>query len=378
MSDIVPDLGAACRRCAVMKRLIALLRRARAGARAGHRARPRKVQDQGLQGDVHARRRRRRLRHGQLRQGPPRRQQAQRQAQRPRPPGRARRRPTRTSCRRAVCKEGAAGGTDVAGFKYKPLKTNRKGVGNSTARSKTFSAKRGVKYSVVVYAPVARSSLCAQLRTKYWHGKPKPKSHEQARQAGKSDDKPGKARATSRGQERRRARPGRGQGSAARARTRPARPRTRSAARATRRRAARPRARTSRSRRRGAARRAQVAAGRRGSPASRAAVSSQRCRAAWPVSVTSPSASIQSRTRSSRTRPSASLGPGPSPLEDSAARAGLDRPAAGVQRRERAALVLGRHVQRVRAGAGRERRPRRVGGARTRSATTAAAARARG
>src|ERR1700754_2807414 len=35
-----------------------------------------------------------------------------------------------------VCKQGAAGGTEVPGFKYKPLKTNRKGVGNSTARSK--------------------------------------------------------------------------------------------------------------------------------------------------------------------------------------------------------------------------------------------------
>ena len=99
-----------------------------------------------------------------------------------------------------VCKEGAAGGAEVAGFKYKPLKTNRKGVGNSTARSKTFTAKRDVKYSVVVYAG-GDVVLCAQLRTKYWHGKPKhdkpkhdkPHGKGQDKPNGKSDDAPGKA-----------------------------------------------------------------------------------------------------------------------------------------------------------------------------------------
>jgi hypothetical protein len=95
-----------------------------------------------------------------------------------------------------VCKEGAAGGTDVAGFTYKPLKTNRKGVGNATARSKTFSAKRGVKYSVVVSAG-GEVVLCAQLRTKYWHGKPKAKGHDKPH--GKSDDKPAKAEDKTRG-----------------------------------------------------------------------------------------------------------------------------------------------------------------------------------
>src|SRR5215217_2095657 len=64
-----------------------------------------------------------------------------------------------------VCKEGAAGGTDVAGFKSTPLKTNRKGVGNSTARSKTFTAERDVTYSVVVSGG-GEVVLCAQLRTK--------------------------------------------------------------------------------------------------------------------------------------------------------------------------------------------------------------------
>ena len=209
-----------------------------------------------------------------------------------------------------VCREGAAGGADVAGFKYKPLKTNRKGVGNSTARSRTFTAKRDVKYSVVVYAG-GDVVLCAQLRTKYWHGKPKhdkpkprqaassDKPHGQARTSrnGKSDDAPGQADDKPRGKS----------------------DESRSEQDAQRRRPATTRTRASRSgprRRRGPPpplRRRAVDGAQ-----SRAAVSSQRCSAAWPVSVTSPSASIQSRTRSSRTRPSASLGPGPSPLADSA------------------------------------------------------------
>src|SRR3954454_8363881 len=91
-----------------------------------------------------------------------------------------------------LCKAGAAGGTDVTGFKYKPLKTNRKGVGNSTARSKTFSAERGVTYSVVVYGG-GEVVLCAQLRTKDWpksHGKPGKSEHKQR---GKSEHAPGHA-----------------------------------------------------------------------------------------------------------------------------------------------------------------------------------------
>jgi hypothetical protein len=100
-----------------------------------------------------------------------------------------------------VCKEGAAGGAEVGGFKYKPLKTNRKGVGNSTARSKTFTAKRGVTYSVTVSAG-GEVVLCAQLRTKDWP-KPKGKSHDKPKgddkskgndkSHGKSGDAPGKA-----------------------------------------------------------------------------------------------------------------------------------------------------------------------------------------
>jgi len=98
-----------------------------------------------------------------------------------------------------VCKEGAAGGTEVGGFKYKPLKTNRKGVGNSTARSKTFTAKRGVTYSVTVSAG-GEVVLCAQLRTKDWpkvKGHDKPKGDDKSK--GKSDDAPGKAEDKQRG-----------------------------------------------------------------------------------------------------------------------------------------------------------------------------------
>jgi hypothetical protein len=96
-----------------------------------------------------------------------------------------------------VCKEGAAGGTEVGGFKYKALKTNRKGVGNSTARSKTFTAKRDVTYSVVVYGG-SEVVLCAQLRTKDWpkaKGKSDDKPHGKSEDTskGKSDDAPGKS-----------------------------------------------------------------------------------------------------------------------------------------------------------------------------------------
>jgi hypothetical protein len=96
-----------------------------------------------------------------------------------------------------VCKEGAAGGTEVAGFKYKPLKTNRKGVGNSTARSKTFTAERDVKYSVAVYAG-GDVVLCAQLRTKDWP-KAKAKGKGGDKSKGKSDNAPGQADDKTRG-----------------------------------------------------------------------------------------------------------------------------------------------------------------------------------
>src|SRR3954471_20047318 len=90
-----------------------------------------------------------------------------------------------------VCSQGAAGGPEVPGFRYKPLKTNRKGVGNSTARSKTFTAQRGVTYSVVVSGG-GEVVLCAQLRTKDWpksHGKHEKPHGKHEKPHGKSQDK---------------------------------------------------------------------------------------------------------------------------------------------------------------------------------------------
>jgi hypothetical protein len=74
-----------------------------------------------------------------------------------------------------TCKEGAPGGTEVPGWKYRPLKTNRKGVGNSTARSRTFTARKDAKYFVGVYSATGDQIVaCAQLRTKSKHGHGKP------------------------------------------------------------------------------------------------------------------------------------------------------------------------------------------------------------
>jgi hypothetical protein len=101
-----------------------------------------------------------------------------------------------------TCQEGAPGGTDVPGWKYRPLNTNRKGVGNSTARSRTFTAGRDAKYFVGVYSATGETVACAQLRTKGKkpHGKadkPRGKSDDKAR--GKSEDAPGKAEDKARG-----------------------------------------------------------------------------------------------------------------------------------------------------------------------------------
>lgn len=87
-----------------------------------------------------------------------------------------------------ACEAGAPGGTPVAGWKYRRggvLKTSRKGVANSTARSRTFTAKRGVEYFVGVYTRTAAGApdqlvLCAELRGNKPHrsrGKDKPKGH---------------------------------------------------------------------------------------------------------------------------------------------------------------------------------------------------------
>jgi hypothetical protein len=106
-----------------------------------------------------------------------------------------------------TCKQGAPGGTDVADWKYRRLKTNRKGVGNSTARSRTFTASTEAKYFVGVYSSTGEIVACAQLRTKdkKSHGKTdKPRGKSDGKKAedkagGKSGDAPGKAEDKARG-----------------------------------------------------------------------------------------------------------------------------------------------------------------------------------
>ena len=98
---------------------------------------------------------------------------------------------------------GSCGGAEVTGWTYRKLKTSRKGVGNSWARSKTFKVVKGTKYFVSVYGPDNQLVVCARLSSKGTskphkahgkdHGKPEDKSR------GKSDDAPGQAEDKSRG-----------------------------------------------------------------------------------------------------------------------------------------------------------------------------------
>jgi hypothetical protein len=101
-----------------------------------------------------------------------------------------------------TCKEGAPGGTDVPGWKYRPLKTSRKGVGNSTARSRTFTATKDAKYFAGIYSATGEMVACAQLRTK--GKKPRGKSDDKGTKGddkarGKSEAAPGKAEDKTRG-----------------------------------------------------------------------------------------------------------------------------------------------------------------------------------
>ena len=94
-----------------------------------------------------------------------------------------------------ACKQGAPGGTDVPGWTYRRgglLVTNRKGVANSWARSRTFTVDPAVEYFVGVYTRTASGApdqlvACAQLTTKKAaKGGGKPAG------GGKGQDKPGK------------------------------------------------------------------------------------------------------------------------------------------------------------------------------------------
>lgn len=96
---------------------------------------------------------------------------------------------------------GSCGGAEVTGFTYRKLKTSRKGVGNSWARSRTFRAVNGTRYFVAVYDPAGELVVCARLSTK---GKAKPQKRHGDKNAGdkgrgKSGDARGKAEDKQRG-----------------------------------------------------------------------------------------------------------------------------------------------------------------------------------
>ncbi len=107
----------------------------------------------------------------------------------------------------SACAADAPGGTDVPGWTYRKLKTSRSGVGNATARSKSFRVDRTKRYFVGVFrAGVAGAPgeliLCAELNTpKAKKAKPKPAKPAEPAPAppakpdtdkprGKSDDAP--------------------------------------------------------------------------------------------------------------------------------------------------------------------------------------------
>ena len=90
-----------------------------------------------------------------------------------------------------ACAADAPGGTPVPGWKYKPLKTNKAGVANSKATSRTFTVSRSVEYFVAVYRTTATGAmgelaLCAKLTSKHV---PKPK-HEKPKHHKPKHDKP--------------------------------------------------------------------------------------------------------------------------------------------------------------------------------------------
>src|SRR3954451_24910368 len=69
-----------------------------------------------------------------------------------------------------ACEPGAAGGTDVPGWKYRRagvLVTNRHGVANSWARARGFKVDPAVEYFVGVFDSSNRLVACAQLTNKH-------------------------------------------------------------------------------------------------------------------------------------------------------------------------------------------------------------------
>jgi hypothetical protein len=103
-----------------------------------------------------------------------------------------------------ACEEGAPGGTDVPGWRYRRggvVRTSRKGNANSWARSHTFKADPDTEYFVGVYTATPTGDpgeivLCAKLTTKsHKRGGKKPeKAHKKPQKGrGHKPDKPGKS-----------------------------------------------------------------------------------------------------------------------------------------------------------------------------------------
>ena len=89
----------------------------------------------------------------------------------------------------SACAANAPGGTDVPGWTYRPLKTSRSGVGNSTARSRTFTVNKTQRYFVGVFLAGPNGApgeliLCAELNT--------PKAKKKAAKPAKPGTKPAK------------------------------------------------------------------------------------------------------------------------------------------------------------------------------------------
>lgn len=94
----------------------------------------------------------------------------------------------------SACAADAPAGVDVAGWKYRTLRTSRSGVANATARSKTFSVDRTKRYFVGVFRAGVNGApgelvLCAQLNTPYKKAK-KPAKPAKPTTPGKSEDAP--------------------------------------------------------------------------------------------------------------------------------------------------------------------------------------------
>ena len=96
----------------------------------------------------------------------------------------------------SACAADAPGGTDVPGWTYRKLKTSRSGVGNSTARSRTFTVSKTQRYFVGVFLAGPNGApgeliLCAELNTP--KAKKKPAKPAKPAKPGTKPAKPGEA-----------------------------------------------------------------------------------------------------------------------------------------------------------------------------------------